>query len=303
MEIRSTGLVAVLTAFPLVLSPQAVGAASSALAGAQSWTYQLQAIDLGALAATDSDLLVIDYSRNGTAPGAFSASEIAALKTAPDGSRRFVLSYLSIGEAEDYRFYWQDDWTGHRPSWLLAENPEWEGNYDIRYWDPGWQAIIFGQAASYLDKIIAAGFDGIYLDRVDAFERRDPELNTPARKAAMVSFVSALAAYARARSPGFLVVPQNGEELLSDASYRRTIDGFAKEDLLFGAERDHQRNSLGTLRASLEMIEPLTQEGKPVFLAEYLSAPTDIAQAREDAATLGVALFIGDRELDDAHSR
>ncbi|AEQ52569.1 MJ1477/TM1410 family putative glycoside hydrolase [Pelagibacterium halotolerans] len=303
MGIRSAGLAAVLTAFPLMLSAQAVGAAASALAGVRSWSYQLQAIDLRALAATDSDLIVIDYSRNGTQAGAFSASEIAALKTAPDGSRRFVLSYLSIGEAEDYRFYWQDDWARNRPPWLFGENPEWDGNYDIRFWDPGWQAIIFGQPSSYLDRIVAAGFDGVYLDRVDAFERRDPQLDAARRKSAMVSFVNALAAYARSRSPGFLVVPQNGEELLSDPSYRRTIDGFAKEDLLFGAEHDQQRNSLGTLRASLELIERLTAEGKPVFLAEYLRASSDIAQAHEDAETLGVLMFIGDRELDNASSR
>lgn len=303
MGIRMAGLAAVLTAFPLMLSPHAIGAAASALAGVRSWTYQLQGINLHVLAASNYDLVVIDYSRDGTASGAFSASEIAALKTRPEGSQRLVLSYLSIGEAEDYRFYWQDNWTQNRPSWLFGENPEWDGNYDVRYWDPEWQAIIFGQATSYLDQIMAAGFDGVYLDRVDAFERRDPQFDTARRKSAMVAFVTSLAAYARARNPDFLVVPQNGEELLSDPLYRQTIDGMAKEDLLFGAEKDQQRNSLGTLRASLELISRLTAEGKPVFVSEYLSSSSDIAQARDNAATLGVLLFIGDRELDDAHSR
>lgn len=303
MGIRMAGLAAVLTAFPLMLSPQASGAAASALAGVRSWTYQLQHINLHVLAASNYDLLVIDYSRDGTAAGAFSASEIAALKTRPDGSRRFVLSYLSIGEAEDYRFYWQDDWARNRPSWLLGENAEWDGNYDIRYWDPAWQAIIFGQPASYLDQIMAAGFDGVYLDRVDAFERGDSQLDTARRKSAMVTFVSDLATYARAHNPDFLVVPQNGEELLSAPAYRRIIDGMGKEDLLYGAEQDQRRNSLGTVRASLEMIGRLTAEGKPVFLSEYLTSSSDIAQARDNAATLGVLLFIGDRELDDAHSR
>lgn len=303
MGIRLAGLAAVLAAFPLMLSSYAIGGAASALAGVRSWSYQLQGIDLRILAATHSDLLVIDYSRDGTVEGAFSAREIATLKTKPDGSRRFVLAYLSIGEAESYRFYWQDDWARNRPAWLLGENPEWDGNYDIRYWDPAWQAIIFGQPASYLDQIIAAGFDGVYLDRVDAFERNDPQLGASPRKSAMVAFVNSLAAYARSGVPQFLVVPQNGEELLSDPSYRHIIDGLAKEDLLFGAEEDEQRNSLGTLRASLELISRLTAEGKPVFLAEYLSASADVAQAHDAAATLGVVLFVGDRELDDAHSR
>ncbi|WP_417584893.1 MJ1477/TM1410 family putative glycoside hydrolase [Pelagibacterium sp.] len=303
MGIRIAGLAAVLAAFPLMLSPQASNAAVSALAGVGSWTYQLQGIDLHVLAASNYDLVVIDYSRNGTAAQTFSATEIANLRTKPDGSRRIVLSYLSIGEAEDYRFYWQDDWAQDRPTWLFAANPEWEGNYDVRFWDPDWQAIIFGEPTSYLDQIMAAGFDGVYLDRVDAFERPDPQLKRAQRESEMVNFVTALAIYARAKDPDFIIMPQNGEELLATPSYRRTIDGLAKEDLLFGAEHDNQRNRLGTVRASLELLSRLTAEGKPVFVSEYLSASSDVAQAREDAATLGVLLFIGDRELDNAHSR
>ena len=92
MGIRLAGLAAVLAAFPLMLSSYAIGGAASALAGVRSWSYQLQGIDLRILAATHSDLLVIDYSRDGTVEGAFSAREIATLKTKPDGSRRFVLA-------------------------------------------------------------------------------------------------------------------------------------------------------------------------------------------------------------------
>jgi cysteinyl-tRNA synthetase len=79
---------------------------------------------------------------------------------------------MSIGEAENYRYYWQESWYNKkdRPPWLLKENPYWEGNYKVQYWDPEWQAIIIGGEDSYLNKIIAAGFDGVYLDIIDAFE-------------------------------------------------------------------------------------------------------------------------------------
>jgi len=56
------------------------------------------------------------------------------------------------------------------PSWLDKENPDWPGNYKVRFWDSGWQAIIF----QYLDKILAQGFDGVYLDLVDAYEYYQP---------------------------------------------------------------------------------------------------------------------------------
>ena len=49
-------------------------------------------------------------------------------------------------------------------------SPDWEGNYKVRYWEEDWQAIIYGDADSYLQKILDAGFDGVYLDIIDAFE-------------------------------------------------------------------------------------------------------------------------------------
>ena len=77
---------------------------------------------------------------------------------------------MSIGEAEDYRFYWDTAWESNEPEWLEGENPDWPGNYKVQYWEPDWQAIIFGGPDAYLDIIIAAGFDGVYLDIIDAFE-------------------------------------------------------------------------------------------------------------------------------------
>lgn len=77
---------------------------------------------------------------------------------------------MSIGEAENYRYYWQKAWKLHRPKWLDRVNPDWAGNYKVRYWNPEWQKIICGDGDSYLNRILAAGFDGVYLDIIDAFE-------------------------------------------------------------------------------------------------------------------------------------
>jgi len=92
------------------------------------------------------------------------------LRSKQNGGKRMVIAYMSIGEAEDYRYYWQPEWDSNPPSWLKGENPHWEGNYKVEYWDPLWQQIIFGTDSSYLDKILDAGFDGVYLDIIDAFE-------------------------------------------------------------------------------------------------------------------------------------
>ncbi len=126
---------------------------------------------LSGIGNTDYDLIIMDYSFDGTESGKFTAAEISQLKTQLGGK---LLCYLSIGEAENYRYYWNNDWDSNNdgnpdsdaPEWLDIENPNWEGNYKVKYWKEEWQNIVLG----YLDKIIEAGFDGVYLDIIDAYE-------------------------------------------------------------------------------------------------------------------------------------
>jgi cysteinyl-tRNA synthetase len=121
-----------------------------------------------AVTATNYDLVIMDLFFHDNTP--FTASEVEQLKNKANGGRRLVVCYMSIGEAENYRYYWQSEWNTDKPSWLDAENPDWEGNYKVKYWEKEWQDIIYGNEDSYLKKIIDAGFDGTYLDIIDAFE-------------------------------------------------------------------------------------------------------------------------------------
>ena len=89
----------------------------------------MQALDPKTLARGSSDLLVIDYSRSGSDDGAFTKADLDLIQRKPDGTRRVVLAYLSIGEAEDYRAYWQDEWRTNPPAWPKDENKNWCGNY------------------------------------------------------------------------------------------------------------------------------------------------------------------------------
>jgi len=120
-----------------------------------------------AVTATNYDLLITDLFFK---DAALSPETVQTLKEKANGGTRLVIAYMSIGEAEDYRYYWNPAWKTGEPAWLDKENPDWEGNYRVKYWDTAWQDIILGGDASYLDRIIAAGFDGVYLDIVEAFE-------------------------------------------------------------------------------------------------------------------------------------
>ncbi len=122
---------------------------------------------IDAVSVTNYDVVIMDLFHDEVA---YTNSEIDELKTKNNGGIRLIICYMSIGEAEDYRYYWQESWNTDKPAWLEAENPDWEGNYKVKYWESGWQQVIFGNDNSYLKKIIDAGFDGAYLDIVDGFE-------------------------------------------------------------------------------------------------------------------------------------
>ena len=118
---------------------------------------------LDALRRTDYDILIIDPFYEDFP---LSREEVESLKVKANGGSRLVIAYMSVGEAEDYRYYWNPDWSVKPPSWLLGENPEWPGNFKVRYWEEGWREVVYG----YLGRVMEAGFDGAYLDVVDAFE-------------------------------------------------------------------------------------------------------------------------------------
>ena len=123
---------------------------------------------LEAIEATNYDLIIMDLFFDEDL--SYSAEEISRLKFKRNGGSRLVVCYMSIGEAEDYRYYWESSWNRDKPEWLDRENPDWEGNYKVKYWNPEWQAIIYGNDNSYTKKILDAGFDGAYLDIIDAYE-------------------------------------------------------------------------------------------------------------------------------------
>jgi cysteinyl-tRNA synthetase, unknown class len=127
------------------------------------WQFSSKTDFLTALAATNFDALILDLEFE---DGPLTAADVEALKTKANGGKRLVLCYLSIGEAEDYRSYWSSTWSANPPEWLLDENPDWPGNYPVQFWHSEWQAIVLNM----IDSVLAAGFDGIYLDRVDVYE-------------------------------------------------------------------------------------------------------------------------------------
>lgn len=111
---------------------------------------------------TNYDLLLIEVSHNNIF---FTKEQIEALKIKNNGAKRIVIAYLSIGEAEDYRFYWNKKWDKNKPDWIVEENDNWEGNYIVKYWTAEWKDII----KEYQKKLDEIGVDGYLLDTVDTY--------------------------------------------------------------------------------------------------------------------------------------
>ncbi|MFQ5859237.1 MAG: hypothetical protein ACE5LU_26860 [Anaerolineae bacterium] len=84
--------------------------------------YQLQNLGLPDIGDTAYDLMVMDYSTDESETGEFTGAQIHAFKHS-SGGEKIVLAYMSIGEAEDYRFYWQSGWTPGNPAWLDGRKP------------------------------------------------------------------------------------------------------------------------------------------------------------------------------------
>ncbi len=199
-----------------------------------------------------------------------------------------IVSYLSIGEAEEYRDYWQAGWRRGSPLWLDNENPDWNGNYKVKFWDAEWQAIII----SKLDSIIAAGYDGVYLDIIDGYEYWQ-DLGVSDADKYMVSFVKNISAYAKNRQPGFLIIPQNSPELTH--RYMDDIDGLGKEDTWY--HEDNTPVDIRDTNKDLQALDKVIADGKFVLVIDYVSTKEVQCLFIKHARERGYVPTIGNRLL------
>jgi cysteinyl-tRNA synthetase len=256
-----------------------------------SWRYQLQNVDPVEFGDEYADYKVTDPFNDKEAVR-WSVADVQIMRGDPHTK---LLAYLSIGEAETYRPYWQKSWLmGDKPLWLDDENPDWPGNYKVEFWNGEWKQIIFKE----VDAIIDQGFDGLYLDIIDAFEYfEDKGVHDAGHR--MVRFVIEIAEHARKRRPGFLIFPQNGEALLEFPSYVNTISGIGVEDVVYGAEEDGEKNEVGHTAERCDDLRLLGD--KPILLVEYGLGPKrrDFTVGALDAFRIPTNhLLFTDRSLD-----
>lgn len=281
------------------------------------WAYQIQNQELDGnlqkLAESHYDMLVVDDTRSIAGLTSYDMKAFVTLlhsSLGSSGQPKLVLAYMDIGEAENYRWYWQSGWAVGNPDWIVAIDPDgWAGNYPIKFWRPAWRNILFGSASSYLDMVLADGFDGIYLDWVEAATFQPVAQAASAEKldprAEMINLVSQLAAYARAQKPGFLVIPQNALDLAQPndsvtRQYVSTISGIGQESIWFDGTSQEVQGDIPSnyTDEALSDIQVFQSAGKPVFTIDYAQQPEHVAYAYQQAALHGFIEYVTLRQLD-----
>lgn len=288
------------------------------------WLYQLQKLDVKETDRENFSFAVVGPELGGKNGKKLSQKEVQYLKD----NGMTPVAYLSIGEASFYEWFWKEEWgsfsegavqvTNEAPSWLgKVPNKDWPEGVKVRYWHDEWWEIIKTQ----LDFIIASGYEGVYLDIVDAFQywgndgtygegnearfETDP-LNEDDAADEMIKLIENISIYTKATNSDFLVFPQNGESIVQyddDQSFLHAIDGIGLEDLWFNEEE----LSIYT-ENRLPYIEKFSEAGKIVLSVDYVDDGEGYEGENEDrinyylreclAAGFYCYPALSDRELD-----
>jgi cysteinyl-tRNA synthetase len=311
------------------------------LTDVSNWFYMinvnLEPEMVNRITASEYDMVVLDFIPSEANNTDYPMAEVIdQLHNAPHA--KLVLAYIDIGQAEEYRTYWQPGWGIGNPEWIVAVDPDgWEGNFPVAYWHDEWRDIWLGDQG-YLQAILEAGFDGVYLDWVEAYS--DENVVAIAKqdgvdpRQEMIWWVGDIAEFGQTRQPDFIIIAQNAAELAENDDYLDTIDAIAQEQVWFDGEADNNppgdcplprteaeintaayRESLSpacraqydnfpdsTLHVSSEeYLRYLTMahdQGEIIFTVDYALELDNVAWVYETSRALGFVPFVSSRALD-----
>ena len=301
---KKLGFATAALAFSLALSsglavrPAFAEERGALLNGVKTWAYQLKDVNqekIDKIIASPFDMVIIDSSMFPDGKEIrLTREQVESMKKKPDGSRRVVVSYFSAGECEDFRYYWKSEWNKKRPSWVHKVDKDWKGDYIVKYWEPAWQKIVYGAPDALIDRIMDAGFDGVSIDRVDAYYYFG---DTEERRVQMINLVKGMSDYIRKKNPDAVILAQNAEELLPKKDYLAAIDAVVKEDLIYGITHKEIDNPKGDIEHSTKLLDDAKGLGKHIFVVEYLAKKDNIARAREIMKQHNFVFYVGQRDL------
>ncbi len=172
------------------------------------------------------------------------------------------LGYLSVGEADPRRDYWNEV---RGASFLIEPDPSWPENVRVDVRDPQWQAVLLDQE---IPRLLAMGFDGLMLDTLDTapyLESKDP-----ARFGGMRAALHELLRAIHARFGQAQLVANGTEALVDAAPY---VDGFIVEGVFatydFGRRLYRETTDQERSWKLAKIDQALAVARRPVFTIEY----------------------------------
>lgn len=253
----------------VLVQPADASSRRMTLDAVQHWVYVIQGLDRPDVAASllesHFDLYVLEPTVSERGMEDFDiaglVAGIRAHNIAVRGVDPLILAYVDIGQAEAWRWYFDPAWsdgdgalTDAAPDWITGTDPDnWVDNFPVAFWHPDWQAVMTSgvNGRSHIDITLAAGFDGIYMDWVEAFSDDtvraylqrtagvDDADSWDLSAALMLDFITGLRDYARDGSPlanpDYLLVAQNATDLrgFDPDRYDALIDAIAIEGLWY----------------------------------------------------------------------
>ena len=333
--------------FSLFNSGDNIDASSSAqpmaLSQVKYWAYQIQGVEnrksIKKIVRSKYDMVVIDptvtYDSDFNAKKA--VRQIKNSTASNKKNRKMVIAYIDIGEMEEWRWYWgnnkQYEERGRCKSafakqiqswapWVVGCDPDgWAGNYPVAYWDKNWKdVVIYGSSLgektyynSMLDEVVKDGFDGVYLDWVEAYD--DDKVKARAKKngvdpvAEMLQLIKEIKQYGQKSNPNFVVIQQNASGLVDEvgiAKATKYIDAIAQEHVWWYGEasdswrdRDsyNQKIDKDLNNFYLRTLKEYQKAGLPVFNAEYASGRKRLKNIYKQSRNLGFVPYVSRASL------
>jgi cysteinyl-tRNA synthetase len=218
-----------------------------------SWVYYLKDIDLDVLIKTKTDMVIIDLAIDDKN---ITKEQVQKIKD----SDKVVIAYLSLGEAENYREYWNDEWKTKKPTWLGNESSLWKGNFQVKeLMSKEWTDI----SKSILRKTKDLGFDGILIGGLSGKTGQED------------LYITRVSEFVKKDNDKFKVYVQDyfSKDLFD------MIDGVLKQGLsynLFGVQNKN-------VEKDIDVLKSFAMKNKTVLVIEFVTGTKwDIAKKRID---------------------
>ncbi|MCD6460040.1 endo alpha-1,4 polygalactosaminidase [bacterium] len=202
------------------------------------------------------------------------------------------IAYVSLGEAEDYRWYWDEL---KDKDFILEQNPDWEGNYYIDPRSEQWKHYFVYRI---IPKVLKDGYDGIFLDTIDTAEYLEwkDEEKFKGSMDAMVEIIKEI----RANYPNIIIISNNGLAILD--KFAKYIDIALVEDLYTMYDFENQKYGIQDKEVTKENRDFLKEISReyhiPVLTLEYANNKNQIKNIYNRSRVDGFYPYVGDINLE-----